>query len=306
MGVHYGRLATVTYGGPSVKTFKDSRPFLGQDPHIVQWNDTFLLIQSAYNNTRIVIKQFEHLHEMNRNQSHTVWLDPKHKEIWAPELHEIDSKWYIYFAASHDGQNENHRMYVLEADHPLGPYHSLGRLIVPEDEDVWAIDQTILIQNDALYAIWSGWDKKDDGMPQRLYIAAMESPTTLSGNRVLLSSPTLPWEQVIAPLLEGPQVLQTKEKLFISYSADASWSQQEYSVGLLEYTGANILDPLSWTKLPVPFLTGGGHGAFFIYNNETYYCYHRKLSHESGWQDREIRYTTVEWDPNGYPHLSDS
>ena len=35
------------------------------------------------------------------------------KEIWAPEIHFIDGKWYAYFAAD-DGQNKNHRMYVVE------------------------------------------------------------------------------------------------------------------------------------------------------------------------------------------------
>jgi GH43 family beta-xylosidase len=35
------------------------------------------------------------------------------KELWAPELHFIKGKWYMYFAAD-DGNNNNHRIYVLE------------------------------------------------------------------------------------------------------------------------------------------------------------------------------------------------
>lgn len=38
--------------------------------------------------------------------------------IWAPEIHYIDGKWYIYFAAAHTSEtNEglfDHRMYALE------------------------------------------------------------------------------------------------------------------------------------------------------------------------------------------------
>src|SRR5690625_4253420 len=37
------------------------------------------------------------------------------KNIWAPELHQTNGKWYLYFAAD-DGVDENHRMYVLEND----------------------------------------------------------------------------------------------------------------------------------------------------------------------------------------------
>lgn len=294
-------MVDVTYGRPLVKTFKDRTPVMGQDPHIVQWNGSFLLIQSAFSNTRIVIKQFEHLSDMNRNQSHTVWIEAKHQQLWAPEIWNLDGKWYIYYAASVDGTNEDHRMYVLEADHPLGPYHSLGKVITPDD--YWAIDQTILHHEGDIYALWSGWDENSPGFPQHLYGAPLLAPNRI-GDRYLLASPDLNWEKSVAPIIEGPQVL-SHERLFISYSANASWAQ-EYSVGLLEYTGASVLDPQAWTKLPDPFLTGGGHGSFFDFDNETYYCYHRKLSHEPGWNDREIRYTKVEWNLNGYPRLADS
>ena len=35
--------------------------------------------------------------------------------LWAPEIHSIDGRWYIYFAAS-DGNNANHRVFVLVSD----------------------------------------------------------------------------------------------------------------------------------------------------------------------------------------------
>lgn len=44
----------------------------------------------------------------------TVYTPPSTlKDIWAPELHRINNKWYMYFAAD-DGDNKNHRMYVIE------------------------------------------------------------------------------------------------------------------------------------------------------------------------------------------------
>ena len=55
----------------------------------------------------------------------SVWVpDPESiysKMLWAPELHLIDGKWYIYVAAC-DGDNANHRMIVLESNKPNGPF----------------------------------------------------------------------------------------------------------------------------------------------------------------------------------------
>lgn len=276
---------------------------MGQDPHIIQYENSFLLIQSAYANTRIVIKQFTNLNDMKRNQSHTVWIEGKHQLLWAPELHEIGGKWYIYYAASPTGRNEDHRMYVLEADTPLGHYHSLGRVETPDD--FWAIDQTILHHEGQYYTFWSGWPTENAGFPQNLYGALLHSnsngrivPNRI-GARSLLSKPSYEWEQSISSIIEGPQVLKHQEKLFLTFSANASWTN-EYCVGLLEYIGGPILSSDSWVKHPQPILKGGGHGC----QVGDFYVYHRKLSHAPGWNDRELGVTKVEWDDQGLPHLT--
>lgn len=277
--------------------FKDRRPFLGQDPHIVDWNGDKLLIQSAYGNKRLVIKQARFLEDLQKAPSQTVWIDPTQNELWAPELHQIDNLWYIYFAAA-TGQNQTHRTYVLEADTPLGPYHSLGKVFDPNsDEDFWSIDTTIFEHDGQRYAAWSGWPSEFAGFPQHLYLAALLAPNRI-GTRILLASPHFNWEKSIAPILEGPQVIKTQEKLFMTYSANASWTN-DYCVGLLEYTGGPILDPDSWVKARLPILKGGGHGSFI----GDKYIYHRKLSHEHGWADREIVCATVTWDANGCPQI---
>jgi GH43 family beta-xylosidase len=287
--------------------FRERRPFPGQDPFVVPHEGAFLLIQAARNDRRIVIKRFTDLDRMDRNTTTTVWRplrgSRRGRQLWAPELHEIGGRWYVYYAAC-DGQNENHRAYVLEADHPLGPYHSLGKICDPR-HDVWAIDMTVLQHEGRLYAIWSGWDSERDKFPQHLYIAPMADPVTISGERVRISSPEHQWEQRVAPLNEGPQVLRNERdgKLFIAFSADASWTQ-EYKVGLLEWTGGDVLDRGSWQKLARPILTGGGHGCFIEAAGERYFVYHRKLSADPGWADREIVVEPFSWDGDGYPVLA--
>jgi GH43 family beta-xylosidase len=277
-----------------MNTFKDKRPFFGQDPHVVAFEDGSLLVQSAYNDRRIVIKSLTSLDDMRSGQSQTVWMDAGQKQVWAPELHNLDDKWYIYYASS-DGENCNHRTYVIEADHPLGPYHQLGKVADP-DNDFWSIDTTIFEHSEKRYAAWSGWSTEFAGFPQHLYLAELLSPNRI-GTRSCLSSPHFNWEKSVAPLLEGPQVLKTQEKLFLTYSANASWTN-EYCVGLLEYTGGPILDPNNWVKGPQPILKGGGHGCFI----DSRYIYHRKLSTNQGWADREITSAPYYWE-NGYPKI---
>ena len=46
---------------------------------------------------------------------------------------------------------------------------------------------------------------------QRIYIAPMSNPWTLSGNRVLLSAPTYSWEKETRSINQGPVALQLKD-----------------------------------------------------------------------------------------------
>ena len=288
-------------------SFRERRPFPGQDPWVVPHEGALLLVQSARNNRQIVIKRFRDLRRMHRNEETVIW-NPRGKndhslQIWAPELHEIDGRWYVYYAAS-DGQTRNHRMYVLESDRPLGPYQEVGKICDPHN-DTWAIDLTVLQHEDGLYAVWSGWEGETDGFPQNLYIAPMANPWTICGERRLISTPELDWEMSVAPINEGPQAIRNtgQGKLFIVYSADASWTQA-YKMGLLEWVGGDVASPGSWKKLPHPIFMGGGHGCFIETGSGRHLVYHRKMSTDPGWGDREIRFARFAWDVDGYPTIA--
>jgi len=281
--------------------FRERRPFPGHDPWVVASDGAFLLVQSARGNRRIVIKRFTDLEHMERNEETVVWAPGgQSRQIWAPELHEIGGQWYIYFTAS-DGRAANHRMYALVADRPLGPYRALGPVRDP-DHDVWAIDLTVFSHAGGLYAAWSGWEGPTDGFPQNLYIAPMSDPWTISGERRCLSRPEHGWEMSVAPVNEGPELVRRpgSDRLFLIYAADASWTQA-YKMGLLEWTGGDIGDPASWRKLPRPWFTGGGHGCVVDTATGAHLVYHRKLSGDPGWADREIRSAPLDWDAAGYP-----
>ena len=287
--------------------FSEGRLFPGQDPFVVPFENSLLLIQTRANDRQISVLRFPSLARMHENTESVIWTPPRGsdhaREIWAPELHNIDRLWYVYYAAS-DGENERHRTYVLEADHPLGPYHELGKVYDPL-HDTFSIDLTVLRHDRKLYAVWSGWDGPNDGFPQNLYIAPMANPWTISEERTLISRPEHDWELSVAAINEGPEVLRNPHdgKLFIAYSADASWTSA-YKMGLLEFVGGDVTDPSSWQKLSRPLFTGGGHGCFVEVDGVLYAVYHRKLTNEPGWSDRVIRYDPVGWDSAGYPFIA--
>ncbi len=151
-------------------------------------------------------------------------------EYWAPELHYINGEWYIYVAAD-DGNNDNHRMYVLKgtSQDPTQPFTMVGK--ITDSTDKWAIDATILQADDGgLYFIWSGWPG-DVNYVQNIYIAKMSSPTQIGSERVLLSTPSYPWEVIGMPNVnEGPAVLTHSGRWGkITHNGVTGWINLDYT-----------------------------------------------------------------------------
>src|SRR5207248_2107848 len=168
---HRPRRPAARVGGAMTNPFSEPRPFPGQDPWVVPFEGSLLLVQSTRNDSRISVMRFADLARMHDYEETVIWAPGRRAEhgrqIWAPELHRVGWRWYVYYAAS-DGENKNHRTYVLEADDPLGPYHELGKVYDPA-HDTFSIDLTLLRHHRRLYAVWSGWEGPDDGFPQNLY-----------------------------------------------------------------------------------------------------------------------------------------
>lgn len=226
---------------------------------------------------------------------------------WAPELHYIDGAWYIYVAAD-NGDNENHRMYVLKgtSQDPQDPFDMLGEIVLPDDK--WAIDGTIMRLGDEMYFIWSGWEGDRDGA-QHIYIAHMRDPLTVDSERVLLSSPQYSWETVEWPdVNEGPTVLIHGDDAFIVYSASGSWNDY-YCLGLLTLTGDDPLNPNHWKKAKKPVFYqkegvayGPGHCSFATAHDDSIWMiYHANQVSGSGWKGRSIWIAPVLFDEQGRP-----
>lgn len=291
----------------------------GADPWIIRHGGQYLWCHSD-NATKIFISACSEL-QGPYGQANCVFQVPQDGpcsgEVWAPELHFIDGRFYIYFAAS-DGDNATHLAYVLRAEtnDPMGPYSLHGPLATGDGPDgpVWAIDMTVLQVGGRRYAIWSGWDAPGTDN-QYLYIAPMRDPLTLAGPRVrICDNATHVWERTednmeSRGLNEGPQVLQHAGRTFVTYSCAASWLPT-YKLGLLELVGPNPLDPSSWVKDSKPLFRsssstyGVGHGCFVQSPDasEWWHVYHAKADPLPGW-DRNVFMQRFSFRQDGKPSL---
>jgi GH43 family beta-xylosidase len=277
------------------------------DPWMI-FHGGFYYYTESRNNRQIYIRRSRSIGGVAQDQGVCVWsAPPKGKNsnnVWAPKLHLIDGKWYIYYAAD-DGRNENHRMWVLESEDsdPCGRYHCRGRL----ETAGWAIDGTVLSLDDGRrYFLWSGWPGKRNGR-QDIYIAPMRDPATISGSRVLIATPDQPWERVAMPICEGPQVLKRNGDIFVVYSASASWTA-DYCLGMLHNNTKDVLNPAAWSKHGPVFkktdqVWGVGHCSFVksLCQREDWIIYHSKSSRQPGWEDRDVHAKPFCWSSDGFP-----
>ena len=317
-------------GNPScVNTFLNPVG-VGADPWVVRQGDSYYFVESREN--AIWVYRTDTLTILRRNGVR-VWSAPStgwnRTDVWAPELHFIDGRWYIYYAAGQPGPEgtdaafTDQRSGVLQSvgDDPQGQYVDRGMLYTGDDiagatNAVWAIDVNVARVNGTLYAVWSGWEENRSThvTPQHLYIAPMSDPMTISGNRVKLSSPVEEWERgTELDLQEGPQFLVHDGNTFIVYSTRESFLP-DYRLGLLRLASptSDPLNPANWTKSgpvftgqPALGVYGVGHASFTMSPDgaEDWIVYHAKSQSTRGWADRVIRMQKFTWNADGSPNF---
>lgn len=246
---------------------------------------------------------------------------PNSANIWAPEIHYLQGKWYIYFAGARmTGTLEglvDHRMYVLENEsaNPLeGNWEEKGQ--VRTRWESFSLDATVFEHCGEFYYVWA---QKDPGIESssNLYISKMSNPWTLVGEQVMISTPEYDWETVGYRVNEGPAVLKRNGRIFIGYSASAT--DFNYCMGLLEADEtANLLDRSVWRKSAQPvFQTsdengqyGPGHNSFTVSEDgqEDVLIYHARNYKEIQGEplldpNRHTRAQAFGWNGDGTPNF---
>jgi GH43 family beta-xylosidase len=289
------------------------------DPHITRHTDGFCYFMGTVPEyDRLELRRAETIAGLATAESKVIWR--KHAtgvmgaHIWAPELHFIDGKWYIYFAAGEAEKVWNIRIYVLEnsAANPLeGEWIERGQLKTRWES--FALDATTFALHGQRYLVWA---QRDPAVKNNtdLYIAKMDSPVSITGPQVLLSRPEFDWEKIRYAVNEGPAVLVRNGRVFVTYSAAGTGA--EYCLGLLGADEhADLLDPRSWTKSPTPvFVTsetngiyGPGHNSFTTApDGADLLVYHARSYRDIPGDplkdpNRHTRVQPFRWHPDGTP-----
>ena len=307
----------------------------GPDPWVIYSDGYYYFMSTTAVN--LTIWRARSIADLKTATKKVVWTPPSSgpysHDIWAPELHHLAGKWYIYFSAD-AGTNFTHRVWVLEnaSNDPLeGEWTLKGKLSAPGDK--WAIDGSVFENRGRLYFVWSGWEGNSNGV-QSIYIAELENPWTTKGERVRISTPEFPWEKIgdrndlkrnpeanpgantEEPLHidvnEGPEVLAHGNKIFLIYSASACWSDY-YELGMLTASAdSDLLIASSWTKNPLPVFWqspsagafGPGHNSFFKSpdGTEDWILYHANVGSQQGCgAKRAPRAQRFGWKADGTP-----
>ncbi|KAA8481844.1 GH43 family beta-xylosidase [Arcticibacter tournemirensis] len=300
-----------------------SRP----DPYVAQKDGYYYFMYTR--GSSLGIRKTTSMSLLATAQEVVVWTPPAGTDhssnIWAPELHFLSGKWYLYFAAN-DGQGDNHRMFVLEnsnSDPTTGTWTYKGK--ITDSSDQWAIDGSVLTIGSSMYFIWSGWESVASRYKQYIYLATMSNPWTINGPRVKISSPTNTWEKyepnsLGAGVNEGPIMLQKDagSPVFIIFSA-SRYSSDNYCLAQIQLkAGGNPTVASDWINKKQVFVKnetnsvyGPGHNGFFtssytdpnaVLRTETWFVYHaRSAPNNTG--PRTPRMQKLTWNADGSPNF---
>jgi GH43 family beta-xylosidase len=273
------------------------------DPYVIRDGGYYYYARTE-NETSVTVSKARRLEDIGKVGKTTVWKPDfaQFSHLRSPRLHKAGNKWYLYVSASDgDGHRDNRNtplnlwnddyhfgVYALEGSSPLGPFEFKG-LVTKVGQ--WAADGTILVHpgNGKNYFVWSGRLDEDTTDAknvepqmrprchrQALYIAEMDNPWTLKGERRLISEPTLDFEKgelnnAQVAINEGPAVAIRNDGIYIFYSANAGTNVHS-SIGMLKASAkSDLLLQASWAKSKNPIFWGGtsttidnAEGVFYV------------------------------------------
>jgi GH43 family beta-xylosidase len=292
------------------------------DPWIYYHTDGYYYFTAtAPEYDRLILRRADSIQGLSSAAEAVVW--EKHPSgimgahIWAPELHNIDDKWYIYFAAGSTDDIWAIRIYILEnaSANPLeGTWTERGQ--VKTNWESFSLDATTFEHEGTRYLVWAQHDPKIGGNTN-LYIAAMSNPWTIVGEQVMITRPEYDWERIGFLVNEGAAVIKRNGRIFISYSASAT--DANYAMGLLWASeDSDLLDASSWGKSPVPVFKSGngvygpGHNSFTVSPDGAYdlLVYHGRDYEEISGDplndpNRHTRVQLLRWNEDGTPNFGE-
>lgn len=250
------------------------------DPYVYRHTDgKFYFTASVPSYDGIVLRCADTLSGLQCAEEVYIWHKHESGEmsehIWAPEIHYLDGRWFIYFAAGEKEDIWKIRPFVLECtgQNPMcDPWVEHGKMKSAQGDvfsfEAFSLDATVFENKGEHYYVWA--EKVSVG-PQisNLYIARMHSPTQLETIQVMLTTPDYDWERVGFWVNEGASAVRHAGRIYLTYSASETGAC--YCMGMLSASeDDDLLDPRSWKKERHPVLKtdaslgiyGPGHNSF--------------------------------------------
>ncbi len=246
----------------------------GGDPYMVEADSgTYYTFTTGGGIDIIKIKSYDNTEVIDRKTVFYAGQNGTLRDIWAPEIHRINGKWYIIASAFFDPNiTPAGTMPEINDTREHDDYYRYTFILESKTDDIFGeyefknylapsgmnnIDGTYLKRNDKLYFVTSSYK---DIAHQCITITEMIDPYTLKtderNNTVTteLSTPEYYWETRGWKVNEGPAVLYNGDNIYILYSA-SGFSSGHYCMGMLTLKGEDVLSFDSWKKSVAPVFT---------------------------------------------------
>ena len=195
---------------------------------------------------------------------------------WAPEVHKYNGKYYMF--ASFTRENGLLGTFILQSDHPCGPFVPLtGRAVTPDHQS--CIDGTLYVQDGKPHIIYSH-DWPDCYVPEKAaYVGEICAAQLSEDLTEIIGEPWVIFASDESPISKAtPDHLVYKGQNCIRYGSDGPFLQTLSDGTLIltwsPYLNGNyvVLSVVSqsgtlkgpWTHMPEPLYDkDGGHPMFF-------------------------------------------
>ncbi|OGE52505.1 hypothetical protein PENARI_c010G10126 [Penicillium arizonense] len=268
----------------------------GSDPFVVYTGGYYYLLSTTWSDVEIArATTVAGLETATKKVVYTTTATSHCCNVWAPEVHYLGGKWYIYYTAGESTDLDGQRLHVLTGGAtPWDTYTYSGQLTTE-----WSIDASVLRFND--YGNYLMFSCFHGVTYQSICLQKLGSDyVSLTGSIYVISQPDQSWEKNGTPVNEGPVALYFGGKTYITYSASYCWTAN-YCLGTLEWDGSTAPTSASaWTKSSKCVFSsangnyGTGHNSFFTSpdGSQTWIAYHATTTSTGACDDS--RYTMIQ------------
>lgn len=230
------------------------------------------------------------------------------RAMWAPDVHEKDGKYYLFFSANDAYPADGTRtgsvvrtvgdakyggIGVAVADRPEGPYRDLiGRPLV---DRFWngaqPIDQYVFKHGGAWYMIYGGWGRCN-------VVRLADDFRSI----VPLDDGSMWRDMTPAGYVEGSVMFERRGRWYFMYSG-GNWTRDDYCVNYC--VGSTPFGPFEFKGKVLgvqrPVATGAGHHSVVCApgTDDWYICYHRRPIPSKGRDHRVVCIDSMKFDGDG-------